>query len=189
MSIMPDRKGTFVRLLVVVILVGALVGISIIKSNVSAYREDVGLKALEAQYRTTIDSLQALVMDSDSGMTDSSLAGDLMLQTQLNLLLVNQLQDSTRFYSDSIKKIEDYYQGLIDSINGFYADRTGSLESISLGNITLSGSDMVKIISEYDSLVADIPEKTPPRERVKAISQITSRLTSKYSSALPKKRK
>ncbi|GEM_PF-4640785 len=189
MSIMPDRKGTFIRLLVVVVLVGVLIAISIIKSNVSAYREDIGLKALEAQYRTTIDSLQELVGHSDSAGTDSSLAGDLLLQTQLNLLLVNQLQDSTRFYTDSLKRTEDYYQELVDSINSYYASRMGGDESIALGNITLSGSDVVKLISEYDSLVADIPEKTPPRERIKAISQITSRLTGKYTSSPPKKRK
>lgn len=187
---MPDRKGTFIRLLVVVVLVGVLVAISIIKSNVSAYREDMGLKALEAQYRTTIDSLQELVGHYDSAGTDSLLAGDILLQTQLNLLLIKQLQDSTRFYTDSLKRTEDYYQELVDSINSYYASRkVGDDESIALGNITLSGSDVVNLISEYDSLVADIPEKTPPRERIKAISQITSRLTGKYTSSPPKKRK
>jgi len=184
MSEVSGKKRAFLRFIVIVSLLGILVAISVIKSNVSARREELNLKSLTLKYQATIDSLQNI-----SQPDDSSAEHNLMLQTQLNLLLLNQLQDSTRFYADSIRKIEEYYQAIIDSANRKKgAAGKGSALSSDKG-LNLSGTDMVKMVNEFDSLVATIPEKTPPRERVKAIDQLTNRLTKKYTnSASPSKK-
>ena len=183
MSEVSGKKRAFLRFIVIVSLLGILVAISVIKSNVSARREELNLKSLTLKYQATIDSMQNI-----SQPDDSIAEHNLMLQTQLNLLLLHQLQDSTRFYADSIRKIEEYYQAVIDSVNR----RKGAARKGSANNdegLNLSGTDMVKMVSEFDSLVATIPEKTPPRERVKAIDQLTNRLTKKYTnSASPSKK-
>ena len=176
-------KKLLLRVAIVITLLLILVAISVIKTNVSARREELNLKSLELKYKTTIDSLLMATKTTSDDSEDSLVERDLLRQTQLNLLLLNQLQDSTRFYGDSIKKIEDYYQAVIDSINTVYSAVNTKGQTIAGGNITLSGSDMVKLVTEYDSLVADIPAKTPPRERMKAIEQLTSRLTKKYTSS------
>ena len=82
---------TVLKILAIVILTGAIVGVSVMKSSLSAKKQMLELDKIKEGYYSTQDSVY-----------------------------LQQLDDSTRFYIDSILSIENYYGFQIDSLNGYY---------------------------------------------------------------------
>jgi hypothetical protein len=84
-------KKTMLKYIAAIVLIIALVAISVIKTNVSANRHERDIDKIKEDYFTTRDSLY-----------------------------LKQLDDSTRFYIDSILKLENHYTEVIDSLNLYH---------------------------------------------------------------------
>ena len=90
---------TGVKIAAFFVLLLVLVGISVIKSVVSANRREADLEAVKGEYFATQDSVYR-----------------------------QMLSDSTRRYLDSLIELEAFYQNNIDSLNVYYDSVTAELE-------------------------------------------------------------
>jgi ABC-type Na+ efflux pump permease subunit len=162
-------KRTVVRLAAIAILVAILIGISVIKSNISAGREKQKIASIKEQYYRTQDSV-----------------------------LLNQLNDSIRAYIDSIERLEDVFQGEIDSLNRYYAERESlmavehqiEVESLK-GRKKKSGeraresssnsSLEEKIRADYDHLYELLPADLTSYEKKVSINEIVLELSKRHS--------
>jgi hypothetical protein len=165
-------KRTIVKLFAVFVLVGIIVGISVIKSSVSAKREANRVTSIKDEYFKTQDSL-----------------------------LLARLDDSTRFYIDSILRMETFYQSQIDSLNRFYAEKD-SLQAIeevgkkkAADSITSSKKQVAKskpkkiatvdnksqkLKSDFDSISKDLPGDLTKYEKEVSVRELVIDLSNKY---------
>ena len=84
-------KKTILKYIAAIVLIIVLVAISVIKTNVSAYRLDRDVDKLKEEYFATRDSVY-----------------------------LKQLDDSTRYYIDSILNLESHYTDVIDGLNKYH---------------------------------------------------------------------
>ena len=91
-------KKNAIKLLAVIVLVAAIIGISVIKSNISAKRTAEKITLLKEEYFRTRDSV-----------------------------ILEQLDDTTRIYVDSIQNLESFYLSQIDSLNEYFANKESLL--------------------------------------------------------------
>lgn len=80
-----------IKIAAIVILTGGIVAISVMKSSISAKRQTVEIEKMKERFYTYRDSV-----------------------------FLQQLNDSTRHYVDSILKVEIYYGHQLDSLNNYY---------------------------------------------------------------------
>lgn len=112
-------------------------------------------------------------------------------------LLLEQLDDTTRMYVDSIQTLQDYFKYQIDSLNDFYAEK----ESLLTTEIEKQRAEIVaapnkatkpkpkkstkpsissKVIKDYNSLIDKLPgDLTDYEERV-SVDEIVIELARKY---------
>jgi hypothetical protein len=91
--------GRFVfKLGLAIVLLAVIVGISYIKTSLSAKRESQHLKEMESKYAQTIDSLH-----------------------------LQELKDSSLFYIDSLVRMDAFYRDQIDSLNQHFSERESTL--------------------------------------------------------------
>ncbi len=143
---------TAFKILAILILIGVIIGISVLKSSISAKRDESRIQNMQSEYGRARDSL-----------------------------LVREMKDSSRFYSDSLKNLERYYQNQIDSLNRLYGIVDSSKTEKPDQKALLTGTDVVKMIAEYDSLVHEFPKHMTAEERKRALGRLTSKLTRKYT--------
>ena len=165
-------KRTIVKLFAVFVLVGIIVGISVIKSSVSAKREANRVTSIKDEYFKTQDSL-----------------------------LLARLDDSTRFYIDSILRMETFYQSQIDSLNRFYAKKD-SLQAIeearkkkAASSKTSSKKQVAKskpkkiatvdnkskmLKSYFNSISKDLPGDLTKYEKEVSVRELVIDLSNKY---------
>jgi hypothetical protein len=96
-------------------------------------------------------------------------------------LLVREMRDSSRFYADSLKNLEKYYQNQIDSLNRLYGIVDSSKVEKADQKALLTGTDVVKMIAEYDSLVHEFPKHMTAEERKTTLAHLSAKLTRKYT--------
>jgi hypothetical protein len=143
---------TTLKIFAILILIGIIIGISVLKSSISAKRDESRIKTMHSEYGRARDSL-----------------------------LVLEMRDSTRFFADSLKNLERYYQDRIDSLNRLYGIVDSSTLEKTDQNALLTGTDVVKMIAEYDSLVHELPKHMTAAERKTALARLSTRLTRKYT--------
>ncbi len=162
---------TILKVFAAFALIGIIIGISVIKSSVSAKREANRLTSIKEEYFKTTDSL-----------------------------LLARMDNSTRFYIDSILRMETFYQSQIDSLNRFYA-RQDSLRAIEDANkktadsITSSkkpdtkntpkmktavDNKSEKVRSDFDSLINKLPDDLTKYEKEVSIRELVINLSNKY---------
>jgi len=166
---------TLLKILAALVLVAVIVGISVIKSSVSAKRESERMAVIKSEYFKTQDSL-----------------------------LLARLDDSTRLYIDSIMKMETYYQSQIDSLNRFYKtkDSLRAIEEARKKKAAASKTEVSKqavktspgkkvvidntpkeIRSDFDSLLEMLPKDLTKYEMDVSIRELVIDLSNKYKIA------
>ncbi len=167
-----SMKRIFLKIFAALILIGLIVAISVIKSSVSAKREAERIASIKEEYFKTQDSL-----------------------------LLARMDDSTRFYIDSIIRMETFYQAQIDSLNQFYAEKD-SLRAIeearrknAADSKTSSSKQAAKMTpgqkteidetskevrSDFDSLFKMLPDDLTQYEKEVSRREIVVDLSNKY---------
>ena len=143
---------TAFKIFAVLILIGIIIGISVLKSSISAKRDESKIQTMHSEYGRARDSL-----------------------------LVREMRDSSRFYADSLKNLEKYYQNQIDSLNRLYGIVDSSKVDKADQKALLTGTDVVKMIAEYDSLVHEFPKHMTADERKTTLAHLSAKLTRKYT--------
>ncbi len=165
---------TILKILAALALLAVIIGISVIKSSVSAKRQADHITQIKEEYFKTQDSL-----------------------------LLSRMDDSTRFYIDSIVRMETYYQHQIDSLNKFYATRD-SLRADELKKKRAAASKNIatkqgvktapkkpavkdetprEIRSDFDSLLSMLPKDLTKYEMDVSIRELVVDLSNKYKIA------
>ncbi len=168
-------RRTILKIFAALILIGIIIGISVIKSSVSAKREAKRLTSIKEEYFKTQDSL-----------------------------LLARLDDSTRFYIDSIFKMESFYQSQIDSLNQFYAwkDSLRAIEEAKRKKTTESKTSSKKPVAknkpkkeiavdtesknvryDFDLLFKKLPGDLTRYEKEVSIRELVIELSNKYKIA------
>jgi hypothetical protein len=163
---------TILKIFAALVLLAVIVGISVIKSSVSAKREAGRIATIKEEYFNTQDSL-----------------------------LLARLDDSTRIYIDSIVKLKAFYQFQIDSLNKFYAtkDSLRAAEELKRKKAAASKSATSKravkttpkkqavrdktpreIRSDFDSLLGMLPTDLTKYEMDVSIRELVVDLSNKY---------
>jgi hypothetical protein len=166
---------TIYKIFAALALLAVIIGISVIKSSVSAKREANHITKIKEEYFKTQDSL-----------------------------LLTRMDDSTRFYIDSIVRMEAYYQNQIDSLNKFYAARDSLRAAEELKRkrdaaaknnakkqavkTTPKEPDVKdetprKIRFDFDSLLSRLPEDLTKYEMDVSIRELVIDLSNKYKIA------
>lgn len=154
------------KTLAILVLIGILVGISVIKSKISAQRSNEKMESIKDEYFRTHDSL-----------------------------LLERLDDTTRIYVDSIHNLELFHSAQIDSLNGYYAAResllTAEIEKEKKKNTATSknaASSQVsedtlspKVKAEFESLARRLPGDLTDYERRVSIDEIVIELSRQYN--------
>ena len=165
-------KKILLKIFTALILIGIIVAISVIKSSVSAKREAERIASIKEEYFKTQDSL-----------------------------LLARMDDSTRFYIDSILRMEAFYQSQIDSLNRFYTEKD-SLRAIeeagrkkAADSKTSSSKQAAKktpeqttkidetskeVRSDFDSLLKILPDDLTKYEKEVSLREIVIDLSNKY---------
>lgn len=152
-------KKTVFKLLAIVILIGVIIAVSVLKSGMSAKRQATQLELIKDEYFRTQDSL-----------------------------LMEQLDDSTRFYIDSIRKLEIYYLGEIDSLDRFYAQReslsaTENADTIELADESLAlqiDSTSVEILANFRLRFNRLPKDLTGYEKRVSVHELITELSKEY---------
>jgi len=160
---------TGVKIAAIVGLILVLVGISVIKSVVSANRREADLETVKSEYFATQDSVYQ-----------------------------KMLSDSTRRYLDSLIALEAFYQGGIDSLNHYYdsvtaalekdakeVSRTASVEKKKPTTKKKTSKPKVdplvrKVKSLYQRKVGDLPRDLTSYEKRVALKEITVEVSNEY---------
>jgi len=153
---------TVFKVLAIVVLAGIIVGVSVLKSSISAKRQKAEVASIKDEYFRT----------RDGG-------------------LLKMLDDSTRVYVDSIQKLETYYQDQIDSLNMLYAKEEGLLETADTSEGQLSralafdtsialDSTALLMLTEYKVLFKKLPGDLTAYEKKVSIRELTVELSKKY---------
>jgi len=154
-------RNKTITILAIVVLLGAVLVISILKSSLTEQRILKNTEDIKAEYFRTRDSL-----------------------------LLGQLDDTVVFYIDSITNLETYYARQIDSLNRQFALRD-SLARISVaegdsvgigsdsGNSTLD-SLTISLTADYDSMSASLPDDLTAYEKEVSIKELIILLSEKY---------
>ena len=154
------------KIFVILALVAVLIGISVIKSKISAQRSNEKMESIKEEYFRTHDSL-----------------------------LLAKMDDTTRVYVDSIHNLETFYSIQIDSLNKYYAVResllTAEIEKEKKKNAagpapavsTKPPKDTLspKVKSDYESLVKRLPGDLTDYERRVSIDEIVIELSQQYN--------
>jgi len=172
-------KRTVLKITAIIILVGIIIGISVIKSSISAKREAERLTSIKEEYFKSHDSL-----------------------------LLAQFDDSTRIYIDSILKLEKFYQNQIDSLNLFYSMKD-SLQAIEKAKNDVEtvkkaesnmisqkpvktdkpemkksvDTNLIKLKSDFDSLLNGLPGDLTTYEKEVSVRELVIDLSNKYKIA------
>ncbi|UCD94966.1 MAG: hypothetical protein JSU69_02635 [Candidatus Zixiibacteriota bacterium] len=164
-------KKTIVKLAVIAILIAVLIGISVMKSSISAGREKAKIASIKEEYYRTRDSI-----------------------------LLGQMNDSVRAYVDSIQRLEDFFQDEIDSLNRYYAERESlmaaehekEIESLKAqkkkkttqkpqkGASKIASVEQ-KVRADYDRLRKMLPGDLTAYEKKVSINEIVVELSKKYA--------
>jgi hypothetical protein len=171
-------KKTIIKIAAIIILVGIIIGISVIKSSISAKREAERLTSIKEEYFKSHDSL-----------------------------LLAQFDDSTRIYIDSILKLEEFYQSQIDSLNLFYAiedslrliekaeevEKTEKAEKAKSKIVAQKpaktdkpemkksiDTNLIKLKSNFDSLLYGLPGDLTKYEKEVSVRELVIELSNKY---------
>ncbi|MEW5924373.1 MAG: hypothetical protein AB1746_10330 [Candidatus Zixiibacteriota bacterium] len=162
------------KIFAILVLIGILIGISVIKSKISAKKSNEKMESIKEEYFRTHDSL-----------------------------LLEKLDDTTRVYVDSIRNLEIFYSSRIDSLNKYYAEResllTVEIEKEKNKNITnakTSTNDTPakdtlspKVKADYEGLVKRLPGDLTAYERRVSIDEIVIELSQQYKISPEKVRK
>jgi len=132
-------KSNILKIVVIVVLAAVLVGISVIKSNISAKRSSEKMQLLKEEYFNTHDSL-----------------------------LLEQLDDTTRLYVDSIQQLEAFFAAQIDSLNNYHAEKESLLSA--------------EVKEQKAKAAAATKKKTTPKKKKSSKPSVSSRVKSDYKS-------
>ncbi len=157
-------KRNIFKYIAIVVLVIALVVISVIKSRVSASRHEEDIRRIKEEYFATRNGEYLKLLD-----------------------------DSTRFYVDSIVKLEGYYGLIIDSLNKYH-------DSLQLGLISAetekdNNQEMVnkpepepeidpiiqKVLSSYQNQLGDLPKDLTKYENRISLYEIKINLSREFN--------
>lgn len=158
-------KKNVIKLIAIVVLVAAIVGISVIKSNISAKRTAEKITSLKEEYFRTRDSV-----------------------------ILEQLDDTTRIYIDSIQSLESFYLSQIDSLNKYFADKESLLRAEidkqkaknkttapkKTTKKTSKPSVSTKVKNDYNDLTKRLPGDLTSYERRVSVDEIIIELSKKY---------
>jgi type II secretory pathway pseudopilin PulG len=153
---------TLLKILVALVLIAVLVAISIIKSNLSASREASRVESFKQQYLETQDSV-----------------------------LLEYLDDSTRFYIDSLQELESFYRSRIDSLNRQYAykESLAAEEKASTSKDTSRekkpekhkiDSTAIRLLNDYKSMIKKLPNDLTRYEKKVTFNELVIELSDKY---------
>jgi TolA-binding protein len=159
-------KRNIIKIFAILVLIAGLVGISVIKSNLSAKRSAESMQSIKDEYFRTRDSL-----------------------------LLQKLDDTTRVYVDSIQNLETFYLAQIDSLNDYHADResllTAEIEKQKASNTASKKTTVAKkpppdtispkVKAEYNSLLSRLPGDLTDYERRVSTDEIIIELSKKYN--------
>ncbi|UCD16651.1 MAG: hypothetical protein JSV44_09330, partial [Candidatus Zixiibacteriota bacterium] len=150
--------GTSAKIAAIIILVGLLIALSVIKSIVSANRQETEIASFKNEYSATRDSMY-----------------------------LSRLADSTRFYLDSILCVERFYQAQIDSLNCLYdslkkikAAKSPKKPTASKKNEPRIDETAQKVMSLYRRMLNQLPKDLTAYEKRIALKEITVSISQKY---------
>lgn len=155
------------KIFLILLLLVVIAGISFLKTSRSSRNEESARESIKIEYAKTMDSLHVL-----------------------------QLDKNFQYYSDSINRLDEYYQFQIDSLNCYFADRESELitqmeimkpgntkkESPSETENDTSQESLVaqKIVSDYNSALKSLPADLTSYEKKVAFNEIKVELSKKY---------
>lgn len=155
---------TILKISAIVVLTGGLVAVSVMKSSISAKKQAGELERLKEQYYAERDSVY-----------------------------LRQLDDSTKFYVDSILKVELFYGHQIDSLNKYFDSLLRAKDTSQKVNgqkkkvqnslakeLGITDSAVTAIKSNYKKLIADLPGDLTPYEKKVSIKEIVVSLSREY---------
>lgn len=153
---------TVFKIVAIIVLTGVIVAVSVLKSTISARRQNEKMASIRDEYFKTRDST-----------------------------LLKMLDDSTRIYVDSIQTLEVYYQAQIDSLNMFYAEKEGLPWIRDTNEGGLSGtadadtiftldSTALEVLADYNILLGELPGDLTDYEKRVSIRELTVGLSKKY---------
>ncbi len=152
------------KILAIVVLAGGIVAISVMKSTISAKRQTTELERIKEQYYAERDSVY-----------------------------LRQFDDSTRFYIDSILKVELFYGKQIDSLNRHFdsllaakeraqtetaARKENSLQTAQKPKAKDAMAEAIRL--SYKKKVGSLPADLTPYEKRVSIKEIVVGLSQEY---------
>ncbi|MCX6827086.1 MAG: hypothetical protein NTV06_07475 [candidate division Zixibacteria bacterium] len=144
-------NNKLIKISAILLLIAVIVGISVIRTRLSSKHEETAIRALQAQYKKTQDSLIAKLVT-----------------------------DSVKFYTDSIGALQVYYRAEIDSLQYPYGiDSIEPPRAGSMG-VWITRPNVARMLAEYDSLSGRLPKKMSAKERKTTLARLASRVTRKY---------
>ncbi|MBN2226589.1 MAG: hypothetical protein JW763_04430 [candidate division Zixibacteria bacterium] len=160
---------TGVKIAAFLVLLAVLIGISVIKSMVSANRREADLETIKREYFATQDSVYR-----------------------------KMLSDSTRRYLDSLIDLEAFYQSNIDSLNDYYDSVTADLQKQvkeAAAVVAKKNEDpppakkqskpkvdplIKKVKLMYQRKIGDLPRDLTAYEKRVALKEITVEISKEY---------
>lgn len=152
------------KILAIVVLAGGIVAVSVMKSTISANRQTAELERIKEQYYAERDSVY-----------------------------LRQFDDSTRFYIDSILKVEMFYGRQIDSLNRYFdsllaAKEKAQTETTARKDQSAKTAEKPKtpdpkaeaIRLSYKKKIGNLPGDLTPYEKRVSIKEIVVGLSQEY---------
>jgi len=151
------------KIFIALILLAVVIGISFYRAEMTAHKETEQLEKIKEEYFNTRDSVY-----------------------------LAQLDDSTRFYIDSIMRLDSFYSAVIDSLNEQYQ----IVDSLLLAEMARKAEEnepkkepekpkidpvIEKVKGDYRSMRRDLPGDLTSYEKRIAFNEIYIKLSRKYS--------